>query len=649
VLGKLATSLSDLKATINNSYVSNVIIANSKPPLFSDNFEDGDSSGWTAATGTWSVVTDDTKVLAQQASAAALITAGNSWTDYAYEARMEIPISNANAGIVFRVQDASNYYMYRMNSTANELELYKCVGGTLTLVSSTPFTAAPNQWYTVKAVVQGNQIQGYVDGVLQTDWTNPVTELTAGKIGFRTTSANVLFDDALVTSIDKAPTDISLTNDSVAENTTAGGIVGTFSSTDPDTGESFIYNLVTGAGDTDNGSFTISGDTLILGVTPDYEVKNSYSIRVRSIDTGGLYVDKNFTILITDVNETSPTPDPNALFSDNFEDGDSAGWTVATGTWSVVTDNSKVLAQQATTEALITAGNSWTDYAYEAKMEVPISNANAGIIFRAQDASNYYMYRINSTANELELYKCVGGTLTLLSSTPFTAAPNQWYTVKAVVQGNHIQGYVDGVLQTDWTNPVTELTAGKIGFRTTSASVHFDNVLVTPLLFSDNFEDGDSSGWTAATGTWSVVTDSTKVLAQQASAAALITAGNSWTDYAYEARMEIPVSNANAGIIFRAQDASNYYMYRMNSTANELELYKCVGGTLTLLSSTPFTAAPSQWYTVKAVIQGNHIQGYVDGVLQTDWTNPVTELTAGKIGFRTTSANVLFDDVLVTD
>jgi hypothetical protein len=483
VKGKLASNLNDLNA-VTNSNVKDIIFANSKPPLFSDNFEDGDSAGWTSSSGSWSVVTDNTYALATKATATSLITAGdNSWTDYIYEAKMELPITNANAGIVFRVKDSNNYYMYRINSSAKKLELYKAVDGTLTSLSSTSFTAVANQWYTVKAVIQGNHIQGYVDGILQTDWTNPVTELTSGKIGFRTTSAGVLYDDVLVTVINNAPTDISLTNDSVAENTTAGGSVGTFSSTDPDAGDTFTYTLVAGDGDTDNGSFTLSGNTLILGVTPDYEVKNSYSIRVRSIDSGGLYVEKNFTIHITDVSEPPANPNPGAiLFSDNFEDGDSAGWTTASGSWSIVTDNTKALAQKATATSLITAGdNSWTDYIYEAKMKLSITNANAGMIFRVKDSNNYYMYRINSSVKKLELYKAVDGTLTSLSSTSFTAVANQWYTVKAVIQGNHIQGYVDGVLQTDWTNPVTELTAGKIGFRTTSAGVLFDDVVVSDI------------------------------------------------------------------------------------------------------------------------------------------------------------------------
>ncbi len=477
--GQLATTVDDLNINIANENVKNVIIANSKPPLFSDDFEDGNSNGWTAAGGTWNVAADDTKVLTQKALTTALITAGSAWTDYAFEAKVQVPYTNANAGIAFRVKDANNYYMYRINSTAKTLELYKSINGTLTLVSSTDFTAVPKQWYTLKAVVEGNTIKAYVDGALKTDWTNPVTELTAGKVGFRTTSVDVLYDDAIVRAINHAPVNIALSNNRVPENTTAGGSVGTFTSTDPDAGESYTYTLVAGNGDTDNRSFRISGDALILGITPDYEAKNSYSIRVRSLDSGGLFVEKSFTVQITDVIE--PVPNPGftvSLFSDNFEDGNTTGWTPTGGTWSVETEGSKVLAQKASAAALITTGSVWTDYVFEARVKLPISNANAGIAFRVTDANNYYMYRVNSSANTLELFKCVDGTLTSVSSTSFTATPKQWYSIKAAVQGNNIKAYVDGALKMEWTNPVTELTTGKVGFRTTSVDVVFDDALV---------------------------------------------------------------------------------------------------------------------------------------------------------------------------
>lgn len=39
----------------------------------------------------------------------------------------------------------------------------------------------------------------------------------------------------------------------------------------------------------------------------DFETKNSYSIRVRSTDSGGLYIEKDFAIAVIDVNESAST------------------------------------------------------------------------------------------------------------------------------------------------------------------------------------------------------------------------------------------------------------------------------------------------------------------------------------------------------
>lgn len=106
-----------------------------------------------------------------------------------------------------------------------------------------------------------------------------------------------------------APTDISMTNASVAENSAVGTSVGSFSATDPDTGNTFTYTLVSGAGSTDNGSFTIDGNVLKTGASFNYEVKSSYTIRVRVTDQNNGTFEKAFTISVTDVSE-APVVDP---------------------------------------------------------------------------------------------------------------------------------------------------------------------------------------------------------------------------------------------------------------------------------------------------------------------------------------------------
>ena len=88
------------------------------------------------------------------------------------------------------------------------------------------------------------------------------------------------------------------------ENQPIGTTVGAFSSTDPDAGETFTYSLVTGTGSADNASFTIVGNALQTAASFNYATKNSYQIRVRTTDAGGLTFENQFTIAVT----SAPVP-----------------------------------------------------------------------------------------------------------------------------------------------------------------------------------------------------------------------------------------------------------------------------------------------------------------------------------------------------
>ena len=96
-----------------------------------------------------------------------------------------------------------------------------------------------------------------------------------------------------------APTEISLSPSSASENQPAGLTVGTFTTTDPNGDDTFTYSLVSGTGSDDNAAFSITGNTLKTAQPFNFLVKNSYSIRVRSTDSGGLFLEKVFTIGIT--------------------------------------------------------------------------------------------------------------------------------------------------------------------------------------------------------------------------------------------------------------------------------------------------------------------------------------------------------------
>jgi len=129
-----------------------------------------------------------------------------------------------------------------------------------------------------------------------------------------------------------APTNISLSDTTVPENEASGTTVGIFSTNDPDNGDAFTYILVSGAGSTDNGSFTIAGDQLKTTVSFDYESKNIYNIRIRSTDQGGLWTEDIFTITISDLNEQQ-TGSLRITISPQGAINAGAQWRVAGGAW----------------------------------------------------------------------------------------------------------------------------------------------------------------------------------------------------------------------------------------------------------------------------------------------------------------------------
>jgi hypothetical protein len=188
----------------------------------------------------------------------------------------------------------------------------------------------------------------------------------------------------------------------------------------------------------------------------------------------------NQTPVPTPVTTPTPTPTPGGnLFSDDFEDGNSSGWTVASGSWSVVTDGTKVFKQTSTSgEAVVYAGNStWTNYTVEAKVKLYNTGANtaSGIITRYKDGSNYYLLRLHGSG-KVQLYKKVAGTFTLLQEATQTGSANTWYTLKLVVSGSNLTGYVDGAQKVAVAD--SSVANGSIGARTYTQSAAIDNVVV---------------------------------------------------------------------------------------------------------------------------------------------------------------------------
>ncbi|MFC1766157.1 DUF4347 domain-containing protein, partial [Planctomycetota bacterium] len=94
------------------------------------------------------------------------------------------------------------------------------------------------------------------------------------------------------------PTDIVLDSTSVLEHQAIGTLVGTFISDDPDSNDTHTYSLVAGVGDTNNASFTINGNRLLTAQVFNRDIKDAYTIRVRSTDNHGGNYEEVFVVTI---------------------------------------------------------------------------------------------------------------------------------------------------------------------------------------------------------------------------------------------------------------------------------------------------------------------------------------------------------------
>src|SRR5215813_9252387 len=171
--------------------------------LFSDDFQDGNDSGWAKSSGTWAVVTDGSLAYRQSGTSADSNARNGSpsWTNISVQARVK-PIAFNGAdryvGVMTRVVNSNHYYFLALQN-GNRLLLGKRAGSSPITLATKSFTFSTGTFYTLRIDANGSTLNGYVNGALQL--TASDSEFTAGIIGGATFFASASFDDFLVTSI----------------------------------------------------------------------------------------------------------------------------------------------------------------------------------------------------------------------------------------------------------------------------------------------------------------------------------------------------------------------------------------------------------------------------------------------------------------
>ena len=111
------------------------------------------------------------------------------------------------------------------------------------------------------------------------------------------TLASVATTTANITPSNQAPTNITLVPSSFNENSAIGTVIGTLSTTDVNSSDTFTYTITGG----DTSAFDIVGNVVKTKIVFDYETKSSYSLKIKSTDNGGLFYEKTLDITVNNV------------------------------------------------------------------------------------------------------------------------------------------------------------------------------------------------------------------------------------------------------------------------------------------------------------------------------------------------------------
>lgn len=209
----------------------------------------------------------------------------NSKTEF-YKLAKDLNLSNSTKD---KIEDyIGTNYMYPVLISKNEVEVNENIALSPDLF--TVINPATGLVVSDKKLFDGStEFTGSLDFE-----TEPIKNLIL-RVGSKDYNVKVTAKDA-----NELPTNITLSFLTINENSVAGTEVGTLSTTDADSADSFIYTIA------DNSTFAINGNQLVVksGANINYEGGvTSYSISITSKDSSDNSFTKQFTITVNNINE----------------------------------------------------------------------------------------------------------------------------------------------------------------------------------------------------------------------------------------------------------------------------------------------------------------------------------------------------------
>ena len=297
-----------------------------------------------------------------------------------------------------------------------------------------------------------------------------------------------------------------------------------------------------------------------------------------------------------------------------------------------------------------------------------------GIVFRYQDVNNYYRFSMDRERKYRRLVKKFNGNISILWEDDVAYNQNQPYTVTIEAYGRRMLGYLDNALLFSIEEDDDTIPLGVVGlYCWNNVGSRFEGLTVEtlerdPLVWQPTFDTldevqvADSPGAVSGPSEWGIAERG--VLVQLSNIHVIDSspdmpgtyalAGNtSWQDVQISLRLRSDTDGA-IGVMFRYQDADNYYRFSMDRQNSYRRLIKKAGGMTTILwqDTVQYNRGEDYDLTLRAI--GSDLIGYINGynifTVHDSSSSIVTTIRRGRIAFycwANTSAR--FERVVVTD
>ena len=192
----------------------------------------------------------------------------------------------------------------------------------------------------------------------------------------------------------------------------------------------------------------------------------------------------------------NPNPNNAVNCNDNFESGTSwpLGWSVPTGgTWALAADNGPTAGGSSALDAQETGGfhysilqcaNNVTDGSIQSDVKLMTVGGKVTQLWRQNGSSTYQFHVEEGTTANLSLRVITNGAFQELAVGNLSIPANSWFTMRFVVAGFTLQGYINGALVLSATDPNVTYNSGGAGVEiddpgTTGMHARFDNVIIS--------------------------------------------------------------------------------------------------------------------------------------------------------------------------